>query len=197
MQERDGMFENVKMDIKRYIATDEAYSLSQKLNLFFFNFSLWAILSYRFGRWVRHEFHIPIVKPVLKVITRVVHALIGLLTGIQLPFETVIGPGFYIGHTGTLVFNSKVTVGAHCAIGIGCVIGQGGRGENKGSPIIGDYVYVGVGAKLIGNIRIGNGCAIGANAVVTHDLPPNVTAAGIPARIINHRGSSDFIKKGI
>jgi serine O-acetyltransferase len=62
-----------------------------------------------------------------------------------------------------------------------------------GSPEIGDWVYIGVGAKIIGKIHVGNHVAIGANSVVLKDVPDYATVAGIPARIINNLGSKDFI----
>jgi serine O-acetyltransferase len=69
----------------------------------------------------------------------------------------------------------------------------GGRGENRGSPKLGDRVFVGPGACLFGSITIGNDVAIGANAVVTKDLPDNAVAVGVPAKIVSYKGSQDFI----
>ncbi len=59
------------------------------------------------------------------------------------------------------------------------------RGSKKGTPIIGDSVYIGPGAKIIGNVNIGNDVMIGANAVITKDLPPFAVAVGVPARVIS------------
>ena len=73
------------------------------------------------------------------------------------------------------------------------VIGHAGRGGKQFVPIIGDRVYIGPGAKLFGKIRIGNDVAIGANAVVTKDVPDNAVVVGVPAKIISYKGSSDFI----
>ena len=89
-------------DIKRYIATEEAKSFTDLLELFLFNYSLWVIISYRFGCWVRSDFKIPVLKEILKILTRLTHALICLITGIQIPFEARIGPGLYIGHVALL-----------------------------------------------------------------------------------------------
>ncbi|WP_202807026.1 serine O-acetyltransferase [Planktothrix agardhii] len=75
-------------------------------------------------------------------------------------------------------------------------IGVGGRGEKSGCPVIGDQVFIGPGAKIFGKIRIGNDVAIGANAVVTKDLPDNAVAMGIPAKIISYEGSQDFVILG-
>jgi serine O-acetyltransferase len=187
-------FKNIKQDIERYIVTESIKSWRDVAELFLYNYSLWVIVSYRFGRWIRMEFKIPIVKTIFKVLTRFSHSLICLITGIQIPFEATIGQGLYIGHTGLLVINADSKIGSDCNIGIGVIIGQGGRGEHKGSPEIGDRVYIGVGAKVIGKIKIGDDVTIGANAVVTKNVPPKATVAGVPAQIINYSGSQDFIR---
>ena len=64
------------------------------------------------------------------------------------------------------------------------------------APIIGDNVYIGPGAKLFGKINIGNNVAIGTNAVVNKDVPDSVTVGGVPAKIINHKGSEGLIIYG-
>jgi len=71
------------------------------------------------------------------------------------------------------------------------------RGSKKGTPIIGDNVYIGPGAKIIGNVNIGNDVAIGANAVVTKDLPPFAVAVGVPARVISLKGSEGYVNNRI
>ncbi|MFA5118295.1 MAG: serine acetyltransferase [Candidatus Omnitrophota bacterium] len=189
------MLENVKKDIRRYMLTDnETPGIRGVFDLVLFNYSLWVILSYRFGVWVREHCRVPLVRQVLKLATRISHNLLGLLTGIQIPFEAQIGPGLYIGHTGMLVLNSNTIIGENCNIGIGVIIGYGGRGDRSGCPRIGNNVFIGVGAKVIGNITVGDKAAIGANAVVTSDIPANATAVGVPARVVNYRGSDDFVK---
>jgi serine O-acetyltransferase len=74
------------------------------------------------------------------------------------------------------------------------VIGFGGRDDRWGIPIIGDRVFFGPGVIATGKIRIGNNVAVGANAVVDQDLPDNCTAVGIPARVVNDRGSDQLIE---
>lgn len=115
-------------------------------------------------------------------------------TGIQIPPDVEIGPGLYIGHYGGIIVGAPVKIGKFCNISQGITIGSAGRGEKAGLPELGDYVYVAPGAKIIGKIRIGNHVAIGANAVVTRDLPDNAVAAGVPARIISYKSSRDFIE---
>lgn len=188
------MLNYIKKDFRRYLVTEEARSGREILNLLLFNFSFWAITSYRLGRWVRTEFRIPIIRLIFKIITKIFHSIISLLTGIQIPFETSIGPGLYVGHTGFLVVNEDAVIGDNCNIGVGVVIGQAGRKENSGSPQIGNFVYIASGAKVIGKIKVGDYVTIGANAVVTKDVPEKATVAGIPAKIVNYLGSKDFIR---
>lgn len=114
--------------------------------------------------------------------------------GISIPLETRIGPGLYIGHFGGIHLNEHVVMGANCNLNQGVTIGKHNRGERKGCPVLGDGVYVGPGAKIFGGIRIGNDVAIGANAVVTRDLPDHAVAVGIPARVISSQGAAGYIR---
>lgn len=115
--------------------------------------------------------------------------------GISIPPGVSIGPGFYIGHFGGIVINKGVVIGKNCNISHGVTIGQRNRGEYKGCPAIGDNVYIGPGAVIVGAIRIGNNVAIGANAVVTKDLPDSAVAVGVPAKVISHAGSTGYINR--
>jgi len=103
--------------------------------------------------------------------------------GVSLSPSTEVGPGLYIGHTGLIVIHHEVVIGKNLDIAHGVTIGTKGVGH-KGTPIIGDNVFIGSGAKILGSIKIGNNVRIGANAVVTQDIPKNCTAVGVPARII-------------
>ena len=117
--------------------------------------------------------------------------------GIQIPAGTKIGKGFYIGHFGCIVVNPDAVIGDNVNISQGVTIGQTNRGPRKGTPRIGNNVYIGPGAKIIGNIAIGNDAAIGANAVVTHDVPDNAVVAGVPAKIISMTGSRGYVNNKI
>lgn len=89
--------------------------------------------------------------------------------------------GFVVMHPVGVVINSKVCGGKNVIIESGVVIGD----EKGQAPVLGNNIFVGAGAKIIGGITIGDNVKIGANAVVVKDLPSNVTAVGIPAKIIN------------
>lgn len=161
---------------------------------------LWALAEYRFNNWVDREVRIPVLRHILIAIGAIWHKLITVLIGIELPKGANIGVGLYIVHSGCIVLHPDVVIGEYCTLSHDVTIGLGGRGEKLGCPKIGDRVYIAPGAKIFGAITIGNDVAIGANAVVTKDLPDNAVAVGIPAKIISYKGSQDFIdapKKGL
>jgi serine O-acetyltransferase len=120
--------------------------------------------------------------------------LVEIVTGIHLNPTARIGSGLYIGHFGGVIIGGGVVIGACCNLSQGVTLGVGGRGSRRGSPSLGDRVYVAPGAKVIGPIRIGDDAAIGANAVVTRDVPDRGVAVGIPARVISRQGSFEFVR---
>ncbi len=113
--------------------------------------------------------------------------------GISIPASTEIDSGFYIGHFGGIVVNGKSVIGKNCNISQGVTLGQANRGKNKGYPTLGDNVYIGPGAKIVGAIKIGNNVAIGANCVVTKDIPDNSVVVGIPGKVISQDGATGYI----
>lgn len=115
--------------------------------------------------------------------------------GISISPDAKIGPGFYIGHFGGIVVNQDAVIGNNCNISQDVTIGQINRGPAAGCPIIGDDVYIGPGAKIIGRIRIGDRAAIGANAVVIHDVPESTSVGGIPARVLSDKGSEGYVNR--
>jgi serine O-acetyltransferase len=115
--------------------------------------------------------------------------------GISIPRTAQIGPGFYIGHFGGIVVHGDCRIGRDCNISQSVTLGVTNRGRRAGVPTIGDRVYVGPGAKIIGAVRIGSNVAVGANAVVTHDVPDNAVVAGVPAKIISYAGSVGYIDR--
>ena len=115
--------------------------------------------------------------------------------GISIPDTTQIGSGFYIGHFGDIVVNSKSVIGRNCNISQGVTIGQLNRGEHAGNPVIGDHVFIGPGAKILGGIKVGNHVAIGANCVVVSDVPAHSVVVGVPGKVISQDGSEGYINQ--
>ena len=88
-------------------------------------------------------------------------------------------------------------IGDNVNISQGVTIGQTNRGKRKGVPVIGNGVYIGPGAKVIGKVTIGNNVAIGANAVVTEDVPDNACVAGVPAKIVSMNGAEGYVGRKV
>lgn len=102
--------------------------------------------------------------------------------------KNVFGPGLSIAHYGTIVVNGNSKIGKNCRIQEGVNIGA--TNGNTKAPIIGNNVFIGTGAKIIGDIEISDGIVIGAGAVVVKDFnEPNITIAGVPAKKINNNSS--------
>jgi serine O-acetyltransferase len=143
---------------------------------------VWVIATYRFGQWANDGAPRPLRK-VAKAAYLAAFKAIEIATGVSLPVHAQIGPGFYIGHFGNIIIHPDTVMGERCSIAQGVTIGVLG-GERQGVPRLGNDVYVGAGAKILGPITIGDGAVIGANAVVIEDVPAGATAVGVPARII-------------
>jgi serine O-acetyltransferase len=115
--------------------------------------------------------------------------------GFSIPVN-VFGPGLSIAHRGTIVVMGSTKVGANCRIHTCVNIGVQ-AGPSNLAPQIGENVYIGPGAKLFGDIRIADGIAIGANAVVNKSfLEPGITIAGVPAKKISDKGSEGLLSRG-
>jgi len=113
--------------------------------------------------------------------------------GIDIYPGTRIGRGFYIGHFGGIVVSSRAAIGEDCNISQGVTIGMMSRGKRKGYPEIGDRVYIGPGAKVLGKVRIGDDAAIAANCVVIDDVPDGGVVVGIPGRVVSLDGAGEYI----
>ena len=187
----------LKYDLYRYFYPNDRVhhiGLGSKIKKIVLTQGIWALVVYRAGSWcVRNKKVMGISSRILMPLLTAVQKFVEMATGIEIPFTAKIGRGLYIGHFGQIILSPMATMGEFCNISQGITIGQAGRGEDQYVPIIGDRVYIGPGAKLFGKITIGNDVAIGANAVVTKDLPDNAVAVGIPAKVMNLSSSRDFV----
>lgn len=139
----------------------------------------WALVIYRFGRW-RYGVRPAWARKLFSGIYKVLFKLVQIVTGIELPCEVTIGRNFVIDHHGGIVISGYTRFGNDCRIRSGVCIGLG-RVDDPCAPAIGNGVDIGSGAKLLGRITIGDNVLVGANAVVTRDVPSNSIAVGVPA----------------
>jgi len=187
----------LKYDLYRYFYSSDSIedmSFVAKLKTILLTQGIWALVVYRAGSWcVRNRQKIGIFSKIVLPLLTLCQKFVEITTGIDIPFTAKIGRGLYIGHFGQIILSTRTIMGECCNLSQGVTIGQAGRGSDQHTPIIGDRVYIGPGSKVFGKVSIGNDVAIGANAVVTKDLPDNAVAVGIPAKIINYNSSRDFV----
>lgn len=150
----------------------------------------WPIIIYRFGSWVV-KLKISIFRLPLYVIYFFLKRLTEILTTIEISEYAEIGGGFYIAHIGNIIIAHHTKIGKYASMHQGVTIGVDGSSDKL--PVIGDRVYFGAGAKIFGQITLGDGVVIGANAVINRDAQDNATIVGIPGKIINYSGSEKFV----
>jgi serine O-acetyltransferase len=181
------VLDDLRADLNRY----PGRSTRERLRRAALEPGFWAVGSFRLLQAARE-----LPRP-LRVPFQVLHLGVKLLTGIELQPGARIGPGLWIGHFGGIVVSTHAVIGARCNLSQGVTLGIA-RGDDGrfGAPSLGDRVYVGPGAKVVGPVRVGDDVAIGANAVVVKDVPAGVTVGGVPAKVISERGSRDLIDIG-
>jgi serine O-acetyltransferase len=146
-----------------------------------------ALFIYRVFRWC-YEHRMP-TQPLRFLVERFTE----ITTGISLPARARIGKGLRIHHFGGIIVHSEATIGEYCTLYHGVTLGDlGGWG---GAPRVGNHVVIGAGAKLLGNIAIGDDCQIGANAVVRTSVPSGCLAVGVPA-VIKPRAQRAGVEHG-
>jgi serine O-acetyltransferase len=188
----------MKYNDLRYIIRSDLYRYTGYIDKFIFIKNILFNPGFKYSFWMRFCGYLNqhfIFKYIFYRIAYLILAHYRYKYGIDIPDSTNIGSGFYIGHFGCIVVSSKSVIGNDCNISQGVTIAMANRGKRKGYPTIGDNVYIGPGAKIIGNVRIGNGVAIGANCVVTRDVPDNAVVVGVPGNVISLNGSQGYINR--
>lgn len=110
------------------------------------------------------------------------------VTGIEIHPGAVIAHGLFIDHGMGVVIGETAVIGNNVTLYQGVTLGGTGKERGKRHPTLGNDIVVGAGAKVLGNISIGDNVQIGANAVVIRDVPPNSTVVGVPGRIVRLEG---------
>ena len=145
----------------------------------------------RFGDYIQ-RFHLYFRKcqtcrnPLLKGLYIIMFLRLKSRHGIEISHATNIGKGLYLGHPFNITINQKAIIGSNCNIHKGVSIGQENRGARKGTPIIGNKVWIGINATIVGNITIGDDVLIAPNTYVNCDIPSHSVVFGNPC-VVKHR----------
>lgn len=143
---------------------------------------LHALLLHRVAHWL-HGHHIPFLPRLISYVAR-------FLTGIEIHPGAVLGKGVFIDHGMGVVIGETAIVGDYTLIYQGVTLGGTGKEQGKRHPTLGQQVVVGAGAKVLGNITIGDYARIGAGSIVLRDVPTGCTAVGVPGRNICRSNTS-------
>lgn len=129
--------------------------------------------------------------PIVKYWYRYVFSRITARNGIEISRRTQIGKGLYLGHPYNITINPKAIIGSNCNIHKGVTIGQENRGTRKGVPVIGNKVWIGVNATIVGNVVIGDDVLIAPNTYVNRDIPSHSVVFGNPCIIKNRENATE------
>jgi len=162
------MFNDIKMDILSVGGN--------RIKVFLTNRGFHALLFYRIANKLS-RIKVPLLPLILTRIIQIIYS-------IDIDYRATIKGGCTIVHGVGLVIGKGAIIGKNAKLYHGVTLGiSHSQSKSDGFPLIGDNVIIGSGAKLLGKIKIGDNVKIGANSVVTHDVPSNSTAFGIPAVI--------------
>ncbi len=170
-----GLWAQIKEDFSQPVLNDPA--LNSKIELFFNYPGVWALVNYR----IAHFLHVK----GFKVIARALMGLSQIITNMDIHPACTIGRRVFFDHAFGVVIGETAIVGDDVLIYQGVTLGGVSleRGVKR-HPTIGNKTVIGSGAKILGDIKIGENCRIGSNSVVVKSIPDDSTAVGIPARII-------------
>ncbi|MEI6862923.1 MAG: serine O-acetyltransferase EpsC [Candidatus Omnitrophota bacterium] len=167
-----------KREVKAIFASDPA--ASNLLEVLFTYSGLHAMVFYRTAHALR-TFGIPFFPRWISQIGK-------FFTGIEIHPGAIIGRELFIDHGMGVVIGETAIIGDNVTLYQGVTLGGTGKERGKRHPTVGNSVVIGTGAKVLGNITIGDNSYIGANAVVIKDVPPNSTVVGVPGRITKQDG---------
>ncbi|MDE0146630.1 MAG: serine O-acetyltransferase [Nitrospira sp.] len=172
------MFSVIRQDLQAVFDRDPAARTTLEVFLTYAGFQ--ALLAHR----VAHR----LWKMRFRLLGRLVSQGARWVTGVEIHPGASIGHGFFIDHGMGVVIGETTEIGDYVTLFQGVTLGGTGKEKGKRHPTLGNHVVVGSGAKVLGNIRIGDSVKIGANSVVLRSVPSNSTVTGIPGRIVKSIG---------
>lgn len=171
-------FQSMREDIAAVLDRDPA--ATSKLEIVLLYSGLHALWWYRIHHWLwTHSLRFP---------ARAISQIARWLTGIEIHPGAVIGRRFFIDHGMGVVIGETAIVGDDVTLFQGVTLGGTGKETGKRHPTLCDNIVVGAGAKILGNITVGDNCRIGAGSVVLRDVPADSTVVGVPGHIVFRNG---------
>lgn len=175
------LFIIISSDLYRY--TGRKFNIISFLRTYFSKSAFRYILIYRIANYCDNI--------ILKFFFRLCLLNLSIKYGYQLNANVSIGKGLYIGHRGSVVVNGEAIIGDNVNLAHGITIGYEPRGERKGAPTIGNKVWIGTNAVIVGKITIGDNVLIAPNTFINKDIPANSIVIGSPAKIIFDINATD------
>lgn len=149
-----------------------------------------AIIMHRLAHFLHAKLHLPLIPRIISQFSR-------FMTGIEIHPGACIGQGFFIDHGMGVVIGETTIIGEGCVLFQGVTLGGTGKETGKRHPTLGNNVMVSAGAKVLGNITLGDNVKIGAQSVVLKDVPSDCTVVGVPGQIVIREGQKVVKKKGV
>jgi serine O-acetyltransferase len=179
----DMFFKRLRMDIDAAKKNDPA--ARNKFEIWLTYSGVHALSWYRWAHFL--------YKINLKLLARMTSQFAKFLTGIEIHPAAKIAPGVFIDHGQGVVIGATAEVGTGTILYQGCTLGGTGKETGKRHPTVGEHCVISAGAKVLGNITIGDYAKVGACAVVLRDVPPHATVVGVPARVVRIGGSKEGV----
>jgi serine O-acetyltransferase len=173
------MLETLKADFRACFKRDPAARSSLEVFLAYPGFH--AIILHRIAHWLHSSLG-------LRLLARIISHVNRWVTGIEIHPGAEIGAGFFIDHGMGVVIGETSVIGRDVTLFQGVTLGGTGKARTKRHPTLEDNVVVGAGAKILGDITIGEGARVGAGSVVVQSVPDNATVVGIPGRVVKREG---------
>jgi serine O-acetyltransferase len=171
------MFHDLREQVETIFREDPA--AKSVVEIFFCYPGLHAIMAHRLAHQL-YGWRVPLLPRLISQVSR-------FLTQIEIHPGAQIGRRFFIDHGSGVVIGETTIIGDDVLLYQGVTLGGTGNERGKRHPTLGNNVVVGTGAKVLGNINIGDNVKIGAGSVVVHDVPGNSTVVGIPGRVVRVR----------
>lgn len=178
-------------ELKHYIRSDLQYVSGHPYRTLFSRYFGEPGLRYTFWlRFTRYYFLKGKAFFPLFLLSRLIMKHYAYKHSFDISFRAQIGPGLTIAHYGYIIVTSNTTIGRNCTLRPGVVFGKK-LTQNEPGAVVGDDVNIGVGAVVVGHVTIGDRVVIGANSVVTKDVPPDCVIAGAPAKLIRRLNAQE------